>query len=192
MCMIILLPIHRHADSLELPTQPSSHALELNLSQHSIWYALIFPKYVNTWSNSSIIRKSQYLVYLSQLLIRKSSDCHPNPGPRPPKYPCLSCQKAVKNNQNSVQCETCEQWCHADCLGMSTNRFDILTVLRGFAQNVIHKTLLNVARRTPQIYHPVHFISLQRPTSEVFQMPILAYTHCQMEPHVLHQDSTNR
>ena len=124
--MIILLPIHRHADSLELPTQSSSHVLEPNLSLHLIRYALVFPKYVNTWSNPSIICKSQCLVYLSQLLIGKFSDCHPNPGPRPPKYPCLSCQKAVKNNQNSVQCESCEQWCHADCLCMSTIRFDIL------------------------------------------------------------------
>ena len=127
--LIILLPFQRFADSLELHTHSPSHAPEPNLSHQPIQYAFIVLKngQVNTWSDPSIIRKSQCLHYLSQLLIRISSDCHPNPGPRPPKYPCLSCQRAVKNNQNSVQCETCEQWWHADCLSMSANRFDVLT-----------------------------------------------------------------
>ena len=43
-----------------------------------------------------------------------SSDCHPNPGPRSQKFQCLSCKKGVRNEQNSVQCETwavvCETW----------------------------------------------------------------------------------
>ena len=53
-------------------------------------------------------------------------DCHPNPGPRPPKFPCLKCRKAVKNDHASVHCETCEQWGHVECLGITDVRFEVL------------------------------------------------------------------
>ena len=34
--------------------------------------------------------------------------------------------KAVKNDHVSVQCETCEQWGHVECLGITDVRFEIL------------------------------------------------------------------
>ena len=47
-----------------------------------------------------------------------SNDIELNPGPRPPKYPCDSCGKAVKNNQNGIQCDKCSTWHHIECQGM--------------------------------------------------------------------------
>ncbi|KAK3108364.1 hypothetical protein FSP39_006467 [Pinctada imbricata] len=68
-------------------------------------------------------RSTRYcLTYIFYLLVLNSSDCHPNPGPRTPKYPCGDCGKAVKWSKTvkSVACTQCETWFHKDCLGMST------------------------------------------------------------------------
>ena len=76
--------------------------------------------------NVQVYRNRQCHLYLCQFLLKISSDCHPNPGPRPPKFPCLKCRKAVKNGHASVQCETCEQWGHVECLGITDVRFEVL------------------------------------------------------------------
>ena len=31
------------------------------------------------------------------------------------KYPCIVCNKSVKNNQNAMLCIICEKWCHLKC-----------------------------------------------------------------------------
>ena len=38
-------------------------------------------------------------------------------------YPCGICQEPVTWEQNSICCDTCELWCHKDCLSMSTTLF---------------------------------------------------------------------
>jgi hypothetical protein len=48
------------------------------------------------------------LTYICLLLIVNSSDCHPNPGPITPKYPCLICNKAVKSKDPSICCDGCD------------------------------------------------------------------------------------
>ena len=58
------------------------------------------------------------LLYISLLLVTMSNDIELNPGPRTPKYPCGSCGKAVKNTQNSIQCDKCSTWHHIECQGM--------------------------------------------------------------------------
>ena len=51
----------------------------------------------------------------------------PNPGSRPPKYPCGVCKKAVKNmGQRALACVDCDKWCHKSCLEMNTIEFDEL------------------------------------------------------------------
>lgn len=63
-----------------------------------------------------------HLTYMCAILILNSYDCHPNPGPRTPKFPCGECGKAVKWSKTvlSVACTECETWYHKDCLGMNT------------------------------------------------------------------------
>ena len=65
-------------------------------------------------------------MYLPVLLLALSHDIEVNPGPRPPKFPCGSCGKAVRNGQNSIECEGCEQWFHIECEGL---RVDIHKLL---------------------------------------------------------------
>ena len=48
-----------------------------------------------------------------------------NPGPRC-QYPCGVCSKAVKSNQRGVQCDYCDVWYHAKCMGMNTKIYEAL------------------------------------------------------------------
>ena len=60
------------------------------------------------------------------LLLLLSGDVHSNPGPRPPKYPCGICNKAVKwdHKNPSVCCDSCDTWFHQKCLVMPDAVFE--------------------------------------------------------------------
>ena len=66
------------------------------------------------------------LLYISLLMVTMSNDIELNPGPRIPKYPCGSCSKAVRNNQNSIQCDGCGSWHHTECQGMRSEIHDVM------------------------------------------------------------------
>ena len=66
------------------------------------------------------------LFYISILLVTMSNDVQLNPGPITPKYPCGSCGAAVKNNQNSIQCDGCDSWYHIECQGMNESIHQVL------------------------------------------------------------------
>ena len=57
---------------------------------------------------------SSWLVVL--LII--AGDIQPNPDPRPPKYPCSICNKAVRYGQEGIQCDQCDIWHHRGCMQM--------------------------------------------------------------------------
>ena len=40
-----------------------------------------------------------------------------------PKYPCLSCDKSVRSNQNALMCVTCNRWIHLTCSTLDNNFF---------------------------------------------------------------------
>ena len=65
-------------------------------------------------------------VYLTELLLALSHDIEVNPGPRPPKFPCGSCGKAVRNGQNAIHCESCDQWYHIECDGLGAEVHQVL------------------------------------------------------------------
>ena len=65
-------------------------------------------------------------VYLTELLLALSHDIEVNPGPRPPKFPCGSCGKAVRNGQNAIHCESCDQWYHIECEGLGAEVLQVL------------------------------------------------------------------
>jgi len=65
-----------------------------------------------------VCRERLVLLYLCMLLLQESYAPEPNPGPRPPKFPCGVCQKAVKWTTPGVQCDSCKLWYHQDCMGM--------------------------------------------------------------------------
>ena len=66
------------------------------------------------------------LLHIFVVLCRTSWDIESNPGPYKPKYPCLTCSRACKWGQKAIACDTCEAWYHADCMNMSTSRYEEL------------------------------------------------------------------
>ena len=59
-------------------------------------------------------------------LISLSGDIETNPGPRTPKYPCGMCNKAVKANQPAICCDSCDQWIHTSCSGVSNDSYELM------------------------------------------------------------------
>ena len=74
-------------------------------------------------TNSTKFNQGTPTTLLSLLLILQAGDINPNPGPRPPKFPCQVCNKAAKWGQKCLMCDLCELWYHADCLGMSDSLY---------------------------------------------------------------------
>ena len=68
--------------------------------------------------------KNNHLLYISVLLLMRSSDCESNPGPRTPTYPCQVCSKACRWGQRAIACDSCGPWCRTNCLGMQTPVFN--------------------------------------------------------------------
>ena len=45
----------------------------------------------------------------------------------PIKYPCATCQKPCKSNQNSIYCDLCHLWTHLNCTTLSDKDFQSLS-----------------------------------------------------------------
>ncbi|VDI37763.1 Hypothetical predicted protein [Mytilus galloprovincialis] len=50
-----------------------------------------------------------------------SGDVHPHPGPI--KYPCSVCERPVAKNQHALQCDSCDQWVHIKCDGITKQEY---------------------------------------------------------------------
>ncbi len=74
---------------------------------------------LKTHRNRFNIRGNKHCVCAFLPLLLLAGDVHPNPGPRHPKFPCSSCSKAVKNNDQALCCDRCDRWIHSACCGMS-------------------------------------------------------------------------
>ena len=83
------------------------------------------------------------LLYIGTLLVTLSNDVQLNPGPRPPKYPCGSCGAAVRNNQNSIQCDGCNFWFHISCQGMNTSIHHIMAEHASYSWSCLNCGLPN-------------------------------------------------
>ena len=77
-------------------------------------------------SNSLFILCKMSLMSQMLVILSSSGDIHPNPGPKC-KWPCGICGKAVRWNQEGIQCDHCEQWLHRDCIPMSPGMYQILS-----------------------------------------------------------------
>ena len=87
---------------------------------------VLYKKHIFVTSHK--VSSSGHFLYLFSLVILQSHDCHPNPGPRTPKYPCQVCGKACRWSKTikSVACNNCEQWYHNDCMQMNTATYEAL------------------------------------------------------------------
>ncbi|XP_052788794.1 uncharacterized protein LOC128223557 [Mya arenaria] len=73
-----------------------------------------------------VCRNKLVLLYLCFLLLAESYAPEPNPGPRPPKFPCTVCGKACKWTTPCICCDTCDCWYHQACMGMNDQVFNAL------------------------------------------------------------------
>ena len=66
------------------------------------------------------VRSSRSLV----LLLLACGDVHSNPGPGSTcEYPCLVCNRGVRDDQDGLYCEACFNWSHRVCVGMSESDY---------------------------------------------------------------------
>ena len=81
---------------------------------------------ITLWPCKVAIMVTQNLLTLSTLLclMLSAGDIQPNPGPS--KYPCIECNKPVRNNQRGIQCDTCDRWGHINCLNISILHYNLL------------------------------------------------------------------
>ena len=56
-------------------------------------------------------------------LLMLSGQVELNPGPYTPKFPCQICSKAVKWGQRALACDNCDQWCHTECMTMTSEEY---------------------------------------------------------------------
>ena len=84
---------------------------------------------LTTTNRRSCHNLSSYL-YIFALVLLNVNDCHPNPGPRAPKYPCHICSKACTWSTTvfSVACNNCELWHLKHCLNMNTQTYEALDI----------------------------------------------------------------
>ena len=104
---------------------PSSNEIEniryadsLSLSHGQCTQIFVSMFCSNSKRKSPVCREKLVLIYLCSLLLAESYAPEPNPGPRPCKYPCGYCKKAVKWTTPGICCDSCNTWFHQECLGM--------------------------------------------------------------------------
>ena len=129
-----------------------------------------------------------HLLYLCSLVIQNAHDCHPNPGPRPPKFPCQECGKACKWSKTirSVACSNCEKWFHTDCLHMNTAVYETLEasdMLAGIVVTVAYLTSTQACSKTI-FHHPLTACTL---LDLPYHLMVLSSTHPTSDYQDLHR-----
>lgn len=113
-------------------------------------------------SKISHLEPSRFPTSLWILLL--AGDIEVDPGPRQWRFPCEVCSAPVKNNQKGVQCDVCDSWLHARCIGLSTDDY---AKLQSSDDNWCREICLNQAiypsttfrTRTPSSLTPLSYIS---------------------------------
>ena len=67
------------------------------------------------------ISKQCHIGCLALKILMLSGDISSNPGPI--RYPCTVCQKAVRSNQQGIQCDFCDRWTHRKCTNISISEY---------------------------------------------------------------------
>ena len=117
---------------LETPLSPTcivdtslSCVHEQNPTAYTIFSTGLWLRLKGNPSKLSMTNPSSTMISIILLL---SEQISPNPGPcrqsRGPRYPCVTCGKAVRSNQKGIQCDNCQLWTHASCVNMSNNTYD--------------------------------------------------------------------
>ena len=88
-------------------------------------YDLILSPKVLTDRPRRMAPKRTSTSHIMMLILLCCGDIETKPGPRTPKYPCTSCEKAVTKRSKAISCDTCDRWTHVKCTNsFSTARYD--------------------------------------------------------------------
>ena len=90
------------------------------------------------------------------------------------QYPCVSCMKAVKNNQRGLQCTYCLAWMHTTCTGVKNEHYDD-----------VHYEFLNW-RCSKCIFQYLPFATS---SSKEFNIKSKHFDKCEMQSHMEKNDS---
>lgn len=95
-------------------------ALQLILSAIKTW------EHNRLLKNPTTIHPNNETIRLLHLILLLSGDVECNPGPRPPRFPCGICMKAVRKQDTGIFCEECKFWHHTKCIDMSLREYENL------------------------------------------------------------------
>ena len=65
---------------------------------------------------------------LLYLILLTAGDIDVNPGPTA-KFPCTVCGKAVKDSDQAISCDRCDNWTHASCCNVDASEHNRLAML---------------------------------------------------------------
>ena len=71
------------------------------------------------WLKGKVFCHLVNLTLTASCLILLSGDISENPSPV--KDPCGVCSKGCRKNQKAIQCDDCDVWFHAKCIGVNLN-----------------------------------------------------------------------
>ena len=113
LCKVVLVK-DEHSTLITVTTDNKGQTSSFSLPAQFV----VAMKCTQSNADGPICRKKQVLLYLCSLLLTLSYAPEPKPGPRPIKFPCAVCNKAVKWSTPGVCCVSCEVWFHQKCMGM--------------------------------------------------------------------------
>ena len=74
------------------------------------------------WGYPAIHKTERRNTLLTLFIILLAGDVETNPGPV--KYPCGICGKPVANNHRALECDSCNQWHHIKCAGITPSEYN--------------------------------------------------------------------
>ena len=130
---------------------------------YSTWVTKLFPS--TSWLISTANLFRHKCIDIAHKSIYLAGDVELNPGPRPPRFPCGSCQKACSSYRGakaSILCDSCETWFHSDCVGLSDLALNTLgrsdlpwecyhCGLRNFSSGIFDSTILDSSGTNSQL-----------------------------------------
>ena len=103
-------------DILKEPKTPAKQFSSIQLKLQTGTLYLIFMR-----NNKLNPRTEKHYRMLCLLLIILANDINPHPGPKPAKpdtskTTCTMCTKEFQKDEDLLQCQSCQNWCHMKCL----------------------------------------------------------------------------
>jgi hypothetical protein len=157
----------------------------ITFSQEKLYDWLISPSYnkfpySDTKKSKCTTTHVSAAKYIFTVILLTSGDIHTNPGPKNvPKYPCVSCHKAVRSNSKAIECDICTSWTHLKCSDINVSTYNEC-VSAGKDLNFVCKTCS--FKEIPFTSLPFHDDN-DGPVTQDFQVPLLDSSNLESNHH---------